>query len=65
MAGTRWSSPSRSSKSAGHIHYDAATGALVFSAASGGWQQPVQFATLAPHLHLTHADFLFVKDAIA
>jgi hypothetical protein len=50
-------------KSASHIHYDAATGALVFdSGTATGWggQQSVQFATLAPHLHITHSDFLFV-----
>jgi hypothetical protein len=45
--------------SAAHIHYDAATGALIFNSMTG-WNQPIHFATLAPHLHITHADFLFV-----
>jgi autotransporter-associated beta strand protein len=45
-------------KSAGHIDYDAATGVLSFDP-ENVWQQPVEFATLAPHLHLHH-DFLFV-----
>jgi Ca2+-binding RTX toxin-like protein len=47
-------------KSADHLDYDAATGALFFDPEAGGWSQPVHFATLAPHLHLTHSDFLFV-----
>jgi autotransporter-associated beta strand protein len=46
-------------KSAGHIHYDAATGALIFDP-ENAWLQPVQFATLAPHLQVTQHDFLFV-----
>jgi hypothetical protein len=37
--------------SAAHIHYDATTGDLSFLS-SGGWQQPVDLATLSPHLHI-------------
>jgi Ca2+-binding RTX toxin-like protein len=44
--------------SAAHIHYDTATGALVFS--ENRWGPSVQFATLAPHLHFTDGDLLFV-----
>lgn len=46
-------------KSADHIRYDAATGALLFEGTTG-WAAPVQFATLAAHLHIPHTDFLFV-----
>jgi Ca2+-binding RTX toxin-like protein len=45
--------------SAGHIHYDAATGALIFDP-ENAWLPAVQFATLAPNLHITAHDFLFV-----
>ena len=45
--------------SAAHIHYDVATGALIFDSGNP-WGRPVQFATLAPHLHLTDGDLLFV-----
>jgi Ca2+-binding RTX toxin-like protein len=47
-------------KSLHHLHYDAATGALLFEPTGSGSSHPVQFATLAPHLHFTHADVLFV-----
>jgi autotransporter-associated beta strand protein len=47
-------------KSLDHIHYDAATGALLTDVASGGSGQPIQFATLAPHLHIPHGDLLLV-----
>ena len=46
-------------KSAGHIHYNASTGAVIFDP-ENVWHPPVQFATLARHLDLTHGDFLFV-----
>jgi Ca2+-binding RTX toxin-like protein len=43
--------------SAGDVHYDRAIGALLFGAHG---EPPVQFATLAPHIHLTHYDYVFV-----
>lgn len=46
-------------KSLDHVHYDAATGALLFEPGSV-WSEPVQFATLAPHRHITAGDFVFV-----
>ena len=47
-------------KSAEHIHYDTATGALFFETGSGCQLQSVQFATLPSHLHIAETDFLFV-----
>jgi len=43
-------------KSASHIHYNDQHGTLTF----GTGAHAVHFATLAPHLHLTQADFLLV-----
>jgi Ca2+-binding RTX toxin-like protein len=45
--------------SAAHIQYNAATGALTFDG-GGGWAPSVHFATLAPHLPITSAGFMFV-----
>jgi hypothetical protein len=42
-----------------HIHYDRTTGDLSFYPLSG-WNQPVHFAKLSPHLHINAHDFMFV-----
>ena len=43
-----------------HIIYNAATGALSYDADGTGSAAQVQFATLAPHLAVTHADFFII-----
>ena len=47
-------------KSLDHVSYQAATGALLFDPDGAGGAKPVEFGVLAPHLHITAADFLLV-----
>jgi autotransporter-associated beta strand protein len=46
-------------KSAGHIHYNETTGALIFHPENAS-QSPVQIASLATLLHINNHDFLFL-----
>ena len=47
-------------KSIHHVSYVAATGGVYFDADGPGGAAPIQFAALAPHLHIGAGDFLFV-----